>query len=195
MIFKYWFFEREIIWFRVNCIQWLNGNLHKLASCLHYLVNFPADFIDNGAPPTRNSKALYAINFIIIIESSLGNLHGLSDISTDRMFCINYCPRVLLKDEYWLGTPPKLIKELFKRNLISNLWMFIDLAKSIVNLFLILNNTTSFLLLFKRVEVVWKLQSADSRIKTLSQLLIKLARTIQKRFQIHAYFLFALLWF
>ena len=175
----------------MDIIQRLDGDLHKLATRFHYLINFPFGLINNGAPLSWNPKAFYALNFILALEPTLSDLHSLPNICTYRMFGVNNSPRVMLKDEHRSGTVQKAIKELLEWNIVYYLWELVDLLKSMIDLRLVLLHL-NFLRFCKGIEVMRELQPAQSRFEALPQLLIEFARTIQQTFQVHADLLFAL---
>ena len=150
----------------MGSIQWLNRDLHYFTSSLHDFVNFSIGFIDDSAPLPRDSKAFYAINFIPVIESFLINLHALSNISADGVFCIDDTPWILLENEYRLRAVPEIVKKVFERNIISYFGKFVNLIKGTINLILVLLNI-NVLRFFEGIEVVWELQSTQSWLETL----------------------------
>ena len=83
----------------MNSIQGLNGNLYKLFTRLHYFGNAITTVINYCAPFTRDSKTFYDINFILILESTVGNLHSLTNVCTLRMLGKDHCPRIFLEDK------------------------------------------------------------------------------------------------
>ena len=158
-------------------VERLKRNLHDWFTFLHHLKSFTNSCIDNSAPPTRNSKAFYTLNYISILKFTFHNLYSLSYISADRMFCINDRPWVSLKYEDRFGAVPEVVKELLKWNFIYNLGKLVDLFESVINLLLVLSNI-DFLWFFKGIEIMRELQPAEPRAKTLPQFLIELTRTI-----------------
>jgi len=140
--------------------------LHQFAPRFHYFVNFSTGLINNSTPPSRNSKPFYTFNFILILESFLGDLGSLSNIGTDGVLGINDGPRIVLKNKYGFRLVPKVVEKILKRNIILNLGKLVYFIKGMIDLELIISDI-NFLRLYKRIKIVRKLQSAQPKFEAL----------------------------